>query len=168
MTRADVEKFMVARIGNILAFVQLNGTTVDGTNPDLNDPIADGLETQQIYPANRLAVADTDLAHLLPANVQWFLRTVELRALQTCSNQFIYYSETFVDNTERIIEVREGVQKRIGCLETEIKDRWGDKAAGFWVGPMGQCPPTGQPTTGRPQPVCPCPPPYVDLSKFNL
>lgn len=170
MLRSDIETVIIARIGKILTFVGLDGTTKDGTNVDLNDPIADALETQSLTPISRIAIADADTQRVATGNSQWFLRDVELRALYTVLNQFIYYSETFVDNTERIIEVRQGVEKRVDCLEKEIKHRWGDKAAGFYVGQAGTVV-QGSPGTGvvvQPWANVNGGQPLVDLSKFIL
>jgi hypothetical protein len=176
MTRAEVEHYLTRRTGQAVDFVGLDGHTEDGTNIDYNDPIADALESVGIKPDSRLDVSDADVGRVPLENTQWFLRLLELRMLQTVANQFIYYGERFVDNDERVIEVRQGVENRIKGLSTEITARWGlgvsVMSGGYNVGqPGGCCPPA---TGGLPAICCQpaanptpcCDKGIADLSRF--
>jgi len=156
MTRAEVEHYLTRRTGQVVTFVGLDGVTEDGNNLDYNDPIADGLETVGFPPLSRINVGDEDIALVPPGSVQWFLRVVELRMLETVANQFVWYGERFVDNDERVVEVRQGVENRLKGLSTEIATQWGLGMSGlkgsFHVGAPGCCPPA--PNTGLPAVCC--------------
>jgi len=43
LTRANAEVILIRRVGALLTAADLDGTTVDGTNVDLNDPFASAL-----------------------------------------------------------------------------------------------------------------------------
>ena len=84
LTRANVESILIRRCGRLLAACALDGTTVGGTNADLNDPI--GLAIRQLggTVASIVAVADADLATLADHQVDALLDLAELRALESC------------------------------------------------------------------------------------
>lgn len=84
LTRANVESVLIRRLGRILAACQLDGATVDGSNPDLADPI--GLAVRQLggTTASIADVADADLATLADSQADALLDVAELRALESC------------------------------------------------------------------------------------
>jgi hypothetical protein len=79
-TRAQVEALLIRRTGKLLLKVGLDGTTVNGSNGDLNDPIGWGLRKLGVTPANPVAVADGDVAQV--TRLDALLDLAELRTLE--------------------------------------------------------------------------------------
>lgn len=82
-TRAQVEAVLVQRLGRWLNFVNLDGTTIDGTNPSLNDPIGKALRDLSINVTDITTVADADLLTLADTDRYKLLDIAELRCLET-------------------------------------------------------------------------------------
>ena len=82
-TIAQIEQRLIRRIGSKLAAVGLDGSTVDGTNPDLVDPIAAGLASLGITAASVAVVVDADLVAVEACAVPQLLDVATLRGLET-------------------------------------------------------------------------------------
>jgi hypothetical protein len=85
LTRTQVERAEVSRLRAFLEAAGLS-TATDGTNPDLNEPMAATLNRFGVVPADRSAVTDDDLAPVgdTPYLQGLFLAWVELDALAAC------------------------------------------------------------------------------------
>ncbi len=81
LTRVQVEKVMVRRAGKRLAFVGLDGTTINGSNADLADPISQTLMAMGYPVADITDPEDSDLAGV--TDINQFLDRCELRVLET-------------------------------------------------------------------------------------
>lgn len=81
LTRAQAEGILIRRIGRLVAAASLDGTTVDGTNADLADPLATAVRQLGGTVANRATVTDADLASV--AREEALLDMAELRALES-------------------------------------------------------------------------------------
>ena len=86
--RAAVEVVEVARTRNALIAAGMS-TVVDGTNADLNDPIASALDLFGVQAMDRSNVADADLNQVLPDQQSRFLDYCELRVLDTVRTQIV-------------------------------------------------------------------------------
>lgn len=62
ITRATIEASIIKEYGKVMLDVGLDGTTDDGTNADLNDPISMGLDSLGLSLADLSIVADVDFA----------------------------------------------------------------------------------------------------------
>ncbi|MHC5541347.1 hypothetical protein ACYOEI_24260, partial [Singulisphaera rosea] len=65
-------------------------TASDGTNPDLNDPIASALEDYGILPADRSNVSDDDLSKIDDSIQGQFVDWTEIRALEAFANDIAF------------------------------------------------------------------------------
>lgn len=84
LTRASVESVLIRRTGTLLTAASLDGTTISGSNADLNDPIASALRQCGLTVANIGNVADSDLAALADSDIDKLLDLAELRVLESC------------------------------------------------------------------------------------
>lgn len=92
VTRAITEQVTVSRCAPTMKRAGMDSTTVNGTNADLNDPIATALEGLGLFAANRAQVGDGDLAQMLMASQPKFLDLVEIRTLETCLGRIATYA----------------------------------------------------------------------------
>ena len=88
LTRADTESILISRIGTIYVAVGLDGTTVDGTNVDLNDPIGYGIRQTGGTVASFVLVTDADVATVAEADYDEYLDISEYRALVNAQGNF--------------------------------------------------------------------------------
>jgi hypothetical protein len=116
LTRAQLESVLISRAGKQLALVGLDGTTIDGTNPALNDPIGEGLRSLSIHPADITAVSDGDLATVADMDIPQLLDVAELRCLESILNN--------LDSTdEKVMQGEQDWAKFAARLEGTIKRR---------------------------------------------
>jgi hypothetical protein len=87
LTRAQAEAVTIARCKMPMVLAGLDVATSNGTNADLNDPIASALEYLGVYPSDRAAVADPDLAVFGQDEAARVLELVRLFTLTTCRDQ---------------------------------------------------------------------------------
>ena len=131
ITRANVESMLIRRVGQLFSLIGLDGTTVDGTNVDLNDPIASALLRLDYAVADITVVADIDLAAVSTDDYQAVLDLAELRALESWlgNNTLVNFrlgprSESFSDllkTTEaRVARLKEYIPVRYGLEETSL------------------------------------------------
>lgn len=83
ITRADVETILVRRCGSLLVAADLDGTTIDGTNVDLNDPIGVALRNMGYTVASITNVSNSDLESVTDEDVDQLLDLAELRTLES-------------------------------------------------------------------------------------
>jgi hypothetical protein len=81
-TRASIEAILIGRCGRLLVAAELDGTTVDGTNADLNDPIGWAIRQLGGAVASIGTVADADLAAIADDDTDALLDLAELRTLE--------------------------------------------------------------------------------------
>jgi len=82
-TRAQLESVLIRRVGAWYTAAGLDGTTINGTNADLNDPIVAALLQLGYTVANITSVADTDIDDVPDTDIARVLALAELRALET-------------------------------------------------------------------------------------
>lgn len=83
ITRADVETILIRRCGSLLTAADLDGTTIDGTNVDLNDPIGVALRNMGYTVVSITNVADSDLESVPDEDIDQLLDLAELRTLES-------------------------------------------------------------------------------------
>lgn len=87
LTRADVEAELVGRVGlDLLARLDM-AAAVDGTNADLNSPIAASLRTLGVVLTAPPLVTDADFVPLAATATDQLLDVAELRLLMTLQNR---------------------------------------------------------------------------------
>lgn len=122
VTRANVESVLIRRVGAWLTAAGLDGTTVNGTNADLNDPIAQALLQAGYSVADITSVTSTDLAAVPDANVPMVLDLAELRALETTAQAL---SSMEVSGFGFSVKTSSGVNDAIARLIARLRQRYG-------------------------------------------
>jgi hypothetical protein len=130
ITRANAEAVLVGRLGALMEEANLDGTTVDGTNEDLNDPIGVALRAMGYSVTDIAAVADGDLASLGEEEFNEFLDRAELRTLESIEGNFVLvditagprsekFSQLLLHVRERKVQLTERVQREYGSFILE-------------------------------------------------
>jgi hypothetical protein len=88
-TRDQVEAILIRRAGALLRKAGLDGTTVDGTNPDLADPISSSLRRLGVVVVDMTDPTDIELALLDDDDLEEFLDRAELRTLHSILGNWI-------------------------------------------------------------------------------
>lgn len=86
LTRADIEAALIKRAGDLLTTAGLDGTTVNGTNADLGDPIAFALRQIGVTVATLTSPTDAEVAAASTAtegSTDQLLDLAEIRVLET-------------------------------------------------------------------------------------
>lgn len=81
LTRANVESLLIRRVGLLFTELSLDGTTVAGSNADLNDPIGYAIRQCGQTVDDPTVVDDADVARV--SDTDKLLDIAELRALET-------------------------------------------------------------------------------------
>ena len=81
LTRANVEAILTKRTSKVMTFVSMDGTTVDGTNADLNDPIGVAIRECGGTTAAPELVTDADVATVVTADLDKLLDIGEYRLI---------------------------------------------------------------------------------------
>ena len=121
LTRANAEVILIRRVGALLTAADLDGTTVDGTNVDLNDPIASALRQLGYTVASAVLVADTDLDDLAAADYNAFFDLAELRAKKNILGNLTLVDITAGPRSECLSQLAEQLRKDIDALQEDIK-----------------------------------------------
>lgn len=136
ITRATTEAVLVSRLGEWLIAASLDGTTVDGTNADLADPIAWALRTTGYTVASAGAPANSDLDDVTDADTDKLFDLAELRTLLS-----IYQNYKKVDGKAGPVEgkadqLAQRMRARIADLRAQIFADYGvgGSGAAFSVG----------------------------------
>jgi hypothetical protein len=82
LTRANIETILIQRTGALLTLVSLDGTTVDGTNASLNDPIGYGIRQSGGSTSNFASVSDADVLTVDTTSQDQLIDIAEFRTLQ--------------------------------------------------------------------------------------
>ena len=82
VTRAQIELLIVRKCRAKLAYAKLDSTTTDGTNADLNGPIAAAVRSFGLPVSDPTAVADSDLAEVPAEGLPQLVDVGELETLE--------------------------------------------------------------------------------------
>jgi len=115
MTRSEIEVILIARLGTIMGFVDMDNTTHDGTNVDLTDPIDWAL---------RQTDGDDDCT----------LDLAELRLVKNILGNLIFVDITEGPRKESLDQLRKGLEAKKANLEGYIEDTYGVGAATLSTG----------------------------------
>ena len=126
ITRANAEVILIKRIGGLFTDLGLDGTTVDGTNADLNDPIAWALQTLGYGVTDITNVSDTDLSALETSNYNSFFDLAEYRCLQTALSAASYLvTITVGPRSEQLNHIADTLGKMIDRKWKAIQEMYG-------------------------------------------
>lgn len=126
LTRANVETLLIRRVGALLAAVGLDGATVDGTNPDLNDPLGYALLTLGHSVTDLTAVADADLASVAATSFPSLLDYAELRCLESALSSALVLVDTSVGpRSESLGQMAARLEGRIATKREQVARDYG-------------------------------------------
>ncbi len=126
ITRANVESLLIRRVGALFTELSLDGTTVSGANPDLNDPIGYAVRQCGGTVTSPTAVADADLAGIAEEDTDKLLDFAELRALKTAltvARRLVTHQEG--PRREDLSDLAEGLAADITFRQAEIGESYG-------------------------------------------
>jgi hypothetical protein len=120
LTRANVELILVARVGTLLTAVGLDGTTVDGTNTDLNDPIGYGIRQTGGTVDSAVLVDDTDVARIGESDYDELLDKSEYRTLLSIQGNFVLIDTKIGPRDEKWSSLGNNLDKLIAAKKKMI------------------------------------------------
>lgn len=82
LTRVTLDTILISRAGSLLTTVGKDGSTADGTNPDLVDPIRSALRLLGYSVASVTTVSDSDLAGVSIDDEEALIDLAELKVLE--------------------------------------------------------------------------------------
>lgn len=123
ITREQIEKILVGRVKKRMAFVEMDSTTTNGTNADLNDPIATALIQMGVTPANISAITDSDLASV--TDVIQIADLAELRLLENIVGNLDVVDLAVGPRRESLNQMTENCEKAIARLTKKIQHQYG-------------------------------------------
>ena len=125
-TRANVEQELIRRVGPLMTAVGLDGTTVDGTNLDLNDPIGYGITNSGGSVTAPSLVTDADVATVPSANYYQLLDISEWRTLQTIQNNAaLLAGETSIGPRKEKNTLSDTIDKMLERKDKLVRDEYG-------------------------------------------
>lgn len=125
ITRAQAEKLLIRRLGNLLTAADLDGVTNDGENDDLADPIAYAARQCALTVADVTAPTDAELSALDVADSDKLLDLAELRALENILGNYDGVDISVGPRRESLGQLRDGLLKRIAAKRTDILVAYG-------------------------------------------
>lgn len=135
-TRSQVEKLLLQRTGQLLTKVGLDGTTSDGTNENLADPIGWALSKLSAPPADPTEPIDAEVAAV--GNLYALLDLAELRTLENILGNMDLVTAEVGPRREEYNDLAKRLLARIPAKRKEIEKEYGialgeQKAAKFTV-----------------------------------
>lgn len=126
LTRANAESILIRRVGTLFTAVGLDGTTVAGTNADLNDPLGYALRRLGYAVASAVSVADTDVDDVSAADTDAFLDVAELRALENAHGAALTLVDISVGpRKESLGQMAEGLLQRMEAKRRQVEADYG-------------------------------------------
>lgn len=123
--RAAYEAALISRDGPLLVLVGKDGTTVDGENGSLTEPLRMGLESLGYYPATFGDVTDDDLAQVSPAQVSQLLDVASLGLVNSVYGAFTEVDETISLGSVKVSQNRAAIASRLSDLAAFCMNRYG-------------------------------------------
>lgn len=125
ITRINAETIIVARVGALMTEASLDGTTLDGTNADLNDPLGVALREMGESVADISAVADADLSGVAEADYNELLDRTELRTLESIEGNYVLVDISTGPRSEKLSQLMASTQVRKTQLLDRIREQYG-------------------------------------------
>lgn len=124
ITRANLESVLIRRTGRLLTAAGLDGTTVNGSNADLNDPIGQALRQRGFVVVNIASVSDSDV-NAAESDVDAVLVLAELRALESALGNYDLVDTKGGDVQQDLDDLGQRLEKKIARLQKKLADEFG-------------------------------------------
>ena len=128
LTRANIETILVKRTSKLMVFVGMDGTTVDGTNADLDDPIGVAIRDCGGSVDNFTDVDDDDITTVDSAKYDQLIDIAEYRLLNSILGNFDKYGLKVGPRSGYQSQVREGVEVRLKQMRKDLEAKYGYNA----------------------------------------
>ena len=125
LTRIKVETILIRRLGGLLTEAELDGTSTDGGNLDLNDPIGWAIRQCSGTVTNFTTVSDADLASVSSADYDKLLDLAEYRTLQSISGNLAVVDIQVGPRRESLSQLVERIEARIARKLKQIQTDYG-------------------------------------------
>ena len=135
VSRANVEYILVARVGALMTKASLDGTTVDGTNADLADPIAWALQTAGYSVADITNPTTAEVALALD-DILEVSALAELRTMENILGNLDDVDTSVGPRDEKLSQLAAQVQRRLDNLMASISQSYGHGAAELTTGTL--------------------------------
>lgn len=117
---------LIARCGKLLAAAGLDGSTVDGTNAALSDPLAEALRSLGVAPASPASPSTADLAGVADASAPQLLDVAELRALETVLSNWAEPDQVAgQDNRQDLGKLRDSLERTVARKSERARSLYG-------------------------------------------
>ena len=135
VTRANVETILVARVGPLMTKASLDGTTVDGTNADLADPIAWALRVAGYTTAD---VSDPTTAEVAAAedDIDEVLALSELRSMENTLGNLDDVDTAVGPRDEKLSQLAAQLEKMIKFKRVVLEKSYGYGASALTTGTL--------------------------------
>lgn len=131
ITRAEAESILIRRAGALIAAAGLDGSTVDGTNADLNDPLGWAVRQAGGSVSSPGAVADADLATVADDDLDQLLDLAEVRTLESIAGNLDLVNITVGSRREELGALAQQVERAIERKRAALQ-----RAYGFGLGSL--------------------------------
>ncbi|HMN11834.1 MAG TPA: LytR C-terminal domain-containing protein [Bellilinea sp.] len=137
ITRAQVDLILIRRCGAMLAAADLDGTTVDGSNYDLADPVASALRNLGFAVSDPTTVTDSDLGAVDSDTLPALLDLAELRTLETVLGNLDEVDIRLGQRDEKFSQLADRLEKRITRLSEKVAREHGLGGGSMQAGAIG-------------------------------
>ncbi len=124
ITRANVEAILIRRAGKKMTVAGLDGTTISGSNPDLNDPIGSAILDMGYNPSSIATITDTDVS-LVGNSISELLDRAELRLLRNIAGNLDLVDIAVGPRKESLSQLHDQIIKQIDKLADDINSKYG-------------------------------------------
>jgi len=125
VTRDNIERILVARCGYLMNAAGLDGSTDDGTNTDLNDPIGYALRKAGYTVDNLGSVDDDDLSGVDVEDYDQVFDLAELRTLENILGNLDDVDIKLGPRSESLSQLSEMLDTRVMRLQAKIERQYG-------------------------------------------
>lgn len=134
ITRPNVETVLISRTGPLLTKAGLDGTTITGTNPDLNDAIGWALRQTDYTVTDIGNVSNADLASVVTADIDKLLDFAELRVLKNILGNISAVDVKLGPRSESLSQLANQIEKKIDRLVKGLQSAYGYSATSLETG----------------------------------
>lgn len=124
-TRAQVESILVFRRGKAMVSQGLDGTTVDGTNPDLTDSIGSAIRWLGGTTADPLAVTDGDISTIPEVYQGAIFDAAEMYLLNALRGQYLAVDQVTGPFQAKLSQLPDRWLKDWELLRRKLEDEFG-------------------------------------------
>lgn len=126
LTIVQVETILIRRVGTLFTAVGLDGTTIDGDNDDLVDPVGTSIRNLGDTVTTITDIVDADLAGIVEADYDELFDVAELRALQNAHSAATTLIDTKLGpRDEKLSNMANTLAKLIEMKQKQVEELYG-------------------------------------------